>query len=94
VYLVRCADASLYCGITNKLEARMTAHNAGKGAKYTRSRGPVKLVWFSRHRSKGKALQIEYATKCLTRSEKEHLVACTGLPPLPRKPGLGITFKK
>jgi putative endonuclease len=44
VYLVQCSDDSLYCGTTNNLEGRLSAHNAGKGAKYTRSRKPVKLV--------------------------------------------------
>ncbi|HUS29336.1 MAG TPA: GIY-YIG nuclease family protein [Kofleriaceae bacterium] len=75
VYLVRCADATLYCGITNDLEARIAAHSVGKGAKYTRRRGPVTLVFSQRCRTKHLALRIEYAIKQLTRPEKDALVA-------------------
>lgn len=74
VYLVRCADDSLYCGITNDLEARLAAHSAGKGAKYTRRRGPVTLVFTKRCRSKSLALRIEYAIKQLDRDEKLALI--------------------
>ena len=75
VYIVRCADDTLYCGITNDLEARLAAHSAGKGAKYTRRRGPVTLAFAQRCRQKGLALRIEYAIKQLTRDEKLALVA-------------------
>lgn len=70
VYLVRCADDSLYCGITNDLPARLAAHDAGKGAKYTRGRGPLTLVATQRCRDKRVALRIEHAVKQLRRPEK------------------------
>jgi putative endonuclease len=63
VYLVRCCDASLYCGITNDLEARLKAHNSGKGAKYTRSRRPVHLTGTSTELTKSDALKLEYRVK-------------------------------
>ena len=70
VYLVRCADHTLYCGITNDLAARLAAHEAGKGAKYTRGRGPLALVATQRCRDKRVALRIEHAVKRLSRPEK------------------------
>ena len=63
VYLVKCADNSLYCGITNDLNGRIEKHNAGKGAKYTQSRMPVELVAASRGLSKGEALRLEHYIK-------------------------------
>lgn len=63
VYLVRCSDESLYCGATNDLNGRLSAHNAGGGAKYTKSRLPVKLVCASRGMSKIEALRLEYRIK-------------------------------
>ena len=75
VYLVRCADDSFYCGITNDLEGRLVAHSTGKGAKYTRRRGPVTLVFSQKCRDKGLALRIEYAIKQLDRREKLALIA-------------------
>ena len=63
VYLLRCADNSLYCGITNDLNGRIEKHNAGKGAKYTQSRMPVELVAASRGLSKGEALRLEHYIK-------------------------------
>ncbi len=59
VYVVRCADNSLYCGITNDIAKRIEKHNAGKGAKYTKSRLPVKLMAVSRGMSKSDALKLE-----------------------------------
>jgi putative endonuclease len=70
VYVVRCADSSLYCGITNDLPARLAAHEAGAGAKYTRGRGPLELVATQATRSKGLALRIEHAVKQLPRAQK------------------------
>jgi putative endonuclease len=70
VYVVRCADRTLYCGITNDLQARLAAHMAGKGAKYTRGRGPLELVATQRCRDKRVALRIEHAIKRLRRPEK------------------------
>jgi putative endonuclease len=63
VYLVRCADHSLYCGITNDLGKRLQLHNRGTGAKYTRSRRPVKLLAASGGISKSEALKLEYRIK-------------------------------
>ncbi len=74
VYIVRCRDGTLYTGISNDVTARLAKHNAGKGARYTRSRLPVTLVWRKRVRGKSAALSLELATKRLTREEKERLV--------------------
>jgi len=75
VYIVRCADNSLYTGITNDLVERTKKHNAGKGAKYTRSRLPVKLVWRERKSSELAARRREAAIKKLTRIEKIVLIS-------------------
>lgn len=74
-YIVRCADGSLYTGWTTDPERRTQAHNSGKGAKYTRSRLPVKLVYFEEHQTKEEAMQREAAIKKLPREKKELLVA-------------------
>ena len=74
VYLLRCADGSLYCGWTNDLEKRLAAHNAGTGAKYTRARRPVTLAWFEPCESREAALRREAAIKALSRAEKLLLV--------------------
>jgi putative endonuclease len=63
VYLVRCADGSLYCGIARDVGARIAQHDAGKGAKYTRGRGPLAVVGTRRCASKGDALRLEAAVK-------------------------------
>ena len=63
VYLVQCADGSLYCGISSDLERRLACHNRGTGAKYTRSRRPVKLLSASAGMSKSEALKLEYRIK-------------------------------
>ena len=70
VYLLRCADDTLYCGITNDVEARLAAHEAGTGARYTRGRGPLELVLTRRCRDKGSALRLEYKIKQLDRRAK------------------------
>jgi predicted GIY-YIG superfamily endonuclease len=70
VYLLRCGDGTLYCGITNDLPARLAAHAAGKGAKYTRGRGPLELLAQQRCRDKRVALRIEHAVKKLRRRDK------------------------
>lgn len=75
VYVARCADGSLYCGIARDVAARIAAHEAGRGAKYTRGRGPLSVVLVRRCREQGTALRLEYAIKQLTRPEKERLVA-------------------
>lgn len=74
VYLLRCADGSLYAGMTNDLPARVAAHNAGKGAKYTRSRLPVTVVWSRAMRSSTAARKKEAAVKQMTRAEKEGML--------------------
>lgn len=74
VYLLRCADGTLYTGFTNNLARRLTAHNAGKGAKYTRSRLPVDLVYWENFSNKSSALRREYAIKQLPRRQKLTLI--------------------
>lgn len=74
VYLARCSDKSLYCGITNNLEKRENTHNAGKGSKYTRARLPIEFVWWETAESKGHALRKESRIKKLSKREKELLV--------------------
>lgn len=69
-YVLECADATLYAGYTNNLAKRVAAHNAGKGAKYTRARGPVTCVYFEEFESKQEAMRAEYAFKQLQRVEK------------------------
>ncbi|MBQ9679693.1 MAG: GIY-YIG nuclease family protein [Ruminococcus sp.] len=73
-YLLRCADGSLYCGWTNDLEKRLSAHNAGTASKYTRTRLPVEMVYAERHDSKQEAMKREYRIKHLTKEDKEALI--------------------
>lgn len=75
VYMVRCADGTLYTGWTNSLARRLAAHNSGRGAKYTRSRRPVALVWAEEQDSLSAALRREAAVKRLSRAEKLALIA-------------------
>jgi putative endonuclease len=63
VYLIRCSDESLYCGITNNLKNRLITHDSGRSAKYTRSRRPVELVGASSAMTKSNALKLEYRVK-------------------------------
>lgn len=74
LYIVRCADGSLYTGIARDVEARIAAHDAGKGARYTRGRGPLTLCAVRRFRSKSAALSHEHAIKQLPRLAKEQLL--------------------
>ena len=74
VYIVQCADATYYTGWTNDLKKRIEAHNAGKGAKYTKSRRPVQLVYYETYATKSKAMAREYAIKQLSRQEKAQLI--------------------
>ena len=74
VYLLWCRDGSLYTGITNRLEARIDAHNRGKGARYTRSRRPVRLAHAERAKDKGAALRREAEVKRWSRKDKLALV--------------------
>ena len=74
VYMVRCSDGTLYTGITNDLKKRIEAHNSGKeGARYTRSRRPVKLVYSEQVESKSAAAKLEYQLKKLPRLKKIRL---------------------
>lgn len=75
VYIVKCSDGTLYTGWTNNLEKRMKAHNEGKGAKYTRGRGPIELVYFEEFEEKVKAMKREYEIKKLNRDSKNRLIA-------------------
>ena len=74
VYLLRCADGTLYTGFTNDLARRLAAHNTGRGAKYTRGRRPVELVYWENFSNKSSALKREYAIKRLSRAEKLSLI--------------------
>lgn len=74
-YIVRCSDGTYYTGWTNHLEARIGAHNRGCGAKYTRGRTPVELVYHEVFETKEEAMRREAAIKKLTREEKERLIA-------------------
>ena len=74
-YMVRCADHSLYTGWTVDLDRRLAAHNSGHGAKYTKSRRPVTLVYYEVFEDRRDAMRREYAIKQLTKNEKEKLVA-------------------
>ena len=74
-YLVLCRDKTLYCGWTNHLDERIKAHNDGKGAKYTRSRRPVELVYYEAFSTKEEAMSREYAIKRLSRKQKLNLIA-------------------
>jgi len=75
VYLAHCGDGSLYTGVTTDPARRMTAHNAGRGAAYTRARRPVRLVHVEAAATRGEALRRELAIKRLTRLEKERMMA-------------------
>lgn len=74
VYIVKCADDSLYTGWTNNLEKRLAAHNAGAGAKYTRGRVPVVLVFLEFFETKEEAQRREHEIKLLEREEKLQLI--------------------
>jgi len=74
VYVLECADGSLYTGYTTDLERRVAEHDAGDGAKYTRGRTPVELRYHERFDSKSAAMSREYEIKQLSRAEKERLV--------------------
>ena len=75
-YIVKCADGTLYTGWTNHLERRLAAHNAGTGAKYTKSRRPVELVYHEGYLTKHEAMSREAQIKRMTRKEKLELIRC------------------
>ena len=74
VYMLRCGDGTLYTGITDDLDRRICMHREGKGAKYTRGRGPLTLVYTETAASKSEALKREHAIKQLSRGEKLALI--------------------
>ncbi|SDM34653.1 putative endonuclease [Haloarchaeobius iranensis] len=74
VYVLRCADGTLYTGYTTDVERRVAEHDAGEGAKYTRGRTPVELVHVESYDDRGTAMSREYEIKQLSRREKERLV--------------------
>ncbi len=74
-YMLRCSDDTLYSGFTTDLKHREAAHNSGKGAKYTRSRRPVQMVYYEEFETKEEALRREAAYKRLSRKEKETLIS-------------------
>jgi putative endonuclease len=74
VYIVKCSDGSLYTGVALDVDDRVQRHNAGKGAKYTRSRKPVELVYTESVDSKGDALRREYEIKQLAAKQKHRLI--------------------
>jgi putative endonuclease len=75
VYIVRCADGTLYSGYAKDVDRRVAQHNAGRGAKYTAGRRPVVLVYQESFRSRGKALSREYQLKRCPRAKKQALIA-------------------
>ena len=74
VYIVRCSDNSLYTGYTNNIDVRINKHKAGKGAKYTKTRRPVVLVYQEMYETKSEALRREYEIKTFTRQRKLKLI--------------------
>lgn len=75
VYILRCGDGTLYTGITDDIPRRLAVHRVGKGAKYTRGRGPLELVYQEQVPDKSAALRREFQIKRLTRRKKEALIA-------------------
>lgn len=74
-YIVKCRDGSLYTGWTNNLEKRIHDHNSGSGAKYTKSRAPVELLYYEGFRTKSEAMRREYEIKHLSSKEKWNLIS-------------------
>jgi len=76
VYILECTDKTLYTGITNDIKRRLVEHNEGnKGARYTRARRPVKLVYYKKFKSRSRALQEECRIKKISRHEKLKIIA-------------------
>ena len=73
-YLLRCGDGTFYCGWTNHLMERVRMHNEGRGAKYTRGRRPVELVYYEEFATRQEAMRREYAIKRLSRKDKQLLM--------------------
>ena len=73
-YILKCKDNTYYTGYTNNLEKRLKAHNEGKGAKYTRARKPVELIYYEEYKDKPSAMRREWEIKQLSRQEKEGMI--------------------
>jgi predicted GIY-YIG superfamily endonuclease len=80
LYLLKCADGTLYTGITNDLQRRIAQHNGGTASRYTRSRLPVELVYRERCRGKSGALKKEHRIKTLSRQQKQAYIAAQARP--------------
>ena len=76
-YILKCSDNTLYTGWTNNLEKRLKDHNAGNGAKYTKPRRPVELIYYEEFETKEEAMKREYAIKHLSRAKKQALIQQT-----------------
>lgn len=74
-YILKCSDGTLYTGWTNDIDKRLKDHNEGRGAKYTRARTPVVLVYYETFSTKEEAMKREYAIKHMTRKQKEKLIS-------------------
>ena len=74
LYILRCGDGTLYTGITTDVQARFAQHQAGKGAKYTRGRGPLEVAYTEECEDHSAALKRELAVKALSREEKERMI--------------------
>ncbi len=85
VYIVRCRDSTFYIGTARDILKRLALHDAGKGAKYTRSRGPVRLVWQEGPMTVSRALRREHQLKQLTRPQKHALINGELILKLPRR---------
>lgn len=85
VYIVRCRDGTLYIGTARDVAKRLAQHDAGTGAKYTRSRGPVKLLWSEGPMTVSRALRREHQLKQLTRVQKESVIRGDLILRLPRR---------
>ena len=81
-YVVKCSDKTFYTGWTNDLEKRIEMHNSGKGAKYTKARLPVELVYYEAFDTKEEAMSREWHIKRLSRSEKQKLIEAADLKKL------------
>ena len=80
VYVLACGDGSLYTGVARDVSARLEAHRTGKGARYTRGRGPLELVHVEEATSRGDALRRELAIKRLSRAQKDELLRGIAVP--------------
>ncbi|MDP2939083.1 MAG: GIY-YIG nuclease family protein [Candidatus Omnitrophota bacterium] len=82
IYILECSDSSFYTGITTDLKERIKRHNSGDGAKYTRTRRPVRLIYAKKVDTKSEAKRKEIAIKSLSRENKEKLIRQGGFPRL------------